>query len=567
MRHRKKRALCLLVSLSILFTLASILTISTTAVIGSPEPMIAIGDKFMIVQTAGGEVWGWGDNTNSVLGNASSLETGTSVTVPTKVHLPEGVTSVAISAGADHVLMLASDGNVYAWGNNEYGQLGIDNGGIPLSAPTPVTELADKSIIAVAAGQRFSLALSENGRVYSFGLNDKLQLGYTLENNAACSAIPHVVSDLQNAFIAQISAGVASVSAIDVNGKVYLWGDTANYLLGTENQVEPAAPFALPDKKTETPIADVALSATHSAFLQKDGKVGFMGLNNYGQYGNGATTDIPSVLFKVVDTSAWNISAIAASEQQTVLLARDGKVYTAGAKISNDKDSATDTFVPLFANTNGSPVAVAIAAAYQNGAMIAQDGSVWTWGDNLCGQLGSGAVGEGKATPTKICKQDGSAFEIGQATTVKDVPLKFKTSVPAPTYAIVIPSTIDVGELRQTDVTDPDRNSFTKFTISAEGVANLYGEKEILVSVSPKDASGIFCLQDENGSVLPFDLLPTKDSQMPIGSGDVFARFSENGSIDTWIRIDQSKITKSGVYNGVLVFSYSITDIDKEEEQ
>ena len=566
MRHRKKRALCLLVSLSILFTLASVLTISTTAVIGSPEPMIAIGDKFMIVQTADGELWGWGDNANSVLGNTTSLETGTNITVPTKIPLPSGVTSVAISAGADHVLMLDSDKKVYAWGNNEYGQLGIDNGGLSLSSPTLVTELADKSIIAVAAGQRFSLALSENGRVYSFGLNDKLQLGYTLENGTVYSSIPHVVSDLQSAFIAQISAGIASVSAIDADGKVYLWGDTANYLLGTTDSISPASPFALPSTKTEVPIVHSALSTTHSAFLQTDGKVGFMGLNNYGQYGNETTAESPTFLFKITDTSALNISAIATSEQQTVLLARDGKVYTAGAKVPNNRDSATNTFVPLFANTDGAPIAVAIAAAYKNGAMLAQDGSVWTWGDNLCGQLGNGSVDEGQATPVKVHKQDDSDFEIGQASTIKDVPLKFKTSAPAPTYTVVIPSTIDAGDLRQTDATDPDKNAFTKFTVSAENVANLYGEKEIQISVTSKDANGIFCLRDGKGSVLPFDLLPAKDSQTLIGSGDVFARFTENGSVDTWIRIDQSKITKSGVYNGVLVFSYSITDIDKEGE-
>ena len=566
MRHRKKRALCLLVSLSILFTLASVLTISTTAVIGSPEPMIAIGDKFMIVQTADGELWGWGDNANSVLGNTTSLETGTNITVPTKIPLPSGVTSVAISAGADHVLMLASDGNVYAWGNNEYGQLGIDNGGSSLSAPTLVEALASKNIVALAAGQRFSLALSDDGDVYSFGYNNKLQLGYTLENNDTYSASPRKVSNLDVAFITKISAGVASVSAIDADGKVYLWGDTKNYALGTDDSETPVAPFALPSTKTEVPIVHSALSTTHSAFLQTDGKVGFMGLNNYGQFGNEATTDNPVLKFQITDISALNISAIATSEQQTVLLSRDGKVYTAGAKVPNNRDSATNTFVPLFANTDGAPIAVAIAAAYQNGAMLAQDGSVWTWGDNSRGQLGNGSVDEGQATPVKVHKQDDSDFEIGQASTIKDVPLKFKTSAPAPTYTVVIPSTIDAGDLRQTDATDPDKNAFTKFTVSAENVANLYGEKEIQISVTSKDANGIFCLRDGKGSVLPFDLLPAKDSQTLIGSGDVFARFTENGSVDTWIRIDQSKITKSGVYNGVLVFSYSITDIDKGGE-
>ncbi|MBE6699855.1 MAG: hypothetical protein E7584_06435 [Ruminococcaceae bacterium] len=562
MRHYVKRALCLLVSLSILLTLASILTVSTTAVIDSPEPMIAIGDKFMIVQTASGEIWGWGDNASGVLGNVSSPETGTNITSPTKIDLPNGVTSVSISAGTDHVLMLGSDGNVYAWGNNEYGQLGVDNDGLPLSVPTCVTELEGKNMIAIAAGQRFSLALSDAGDVYSFGLGDKLQLGYELAGGVTHSATPSQILDLDTVFITQISAGIASLSATDIDGKTYLWGSTQNYLLGTDNQSTPAAPFALPSTKTTTPIVATSLSSTHSAFLQSDGTVGFMGLNNYGQYGNGTTNTNLSTAFKVTDTSALGICSIATSEQQTVLLSRDGTVYTAGARIPNDESSAGNTFATLFENA---PAATAIAAGYQNGAMLAQDGSVWTWGDNSRGQLGNGSVGESKAVPVKVCKHNGSNFDIGQAPTIKEVPLKFKTSVPAPTYAIVIPSTINVGELRQTDATDPDRNSFTKFTVSAQDVANLYGEKEIQISVSTKNENGVFSLQDGNGNVLPFDLLTTQDSQTPMSSGDILTSFTEDGSVDAWIRIDQSKITKSGIYNGVLVFSYSLNDINEEE--
>lgn len=563
MRHYVKRALCLLVSLSILLTLASILTISTTAVIGSPEPMIAIGDKFMIVQTASGEIWGWGDNASGVLGNVSSPETGTNITAPTKIDLPNGVTSVSISAGADHVLMLGSDGNVYAWGNNEYGQLGVDNGGLPLSVPTCVTELEGKNMIAIAAGQRFSLALSDAGDVYSFGLGDKLQLGYELADGATYSVAPTKVPALDNVFITQISAGIASVTVIDIDGKAYLWGSTKNYLLGTvDNQSVPALPFALPSTKTTTPLLASALCSTHSAFLQNDGDIGFMGLNNYGQYGNNESTPQHSARYKITHTSTLNISAIAVSEQQTVLLSRDGKVYTAGARIPNDESSAGNTFATLFENASA---ATAIAAGYQNGAMLAQDGSVWTWGDNSRGQLGNGSVGDGQATPVKVHLQNGSDFGIGQAPTIKEVPIKFKTSVPAPTYAIVIPSTINVGELRQTDATDPNRNSFTKFTVSAQDVANLYGEKEIQISVSTKNENGVFCLQDGNGNVLPFDLLSTQDSQTPMSNGDIMTSFTEDGSVDAWIRIDQSKITKSGIYNGVLVFSYSLNDINEEE--
>ena len=564
MRYCVKRVLCLVVSLCILLTLTVAFTLSTTASPTSNTPMISVGDKFIIVQTASGEIWGWGDNSAGVLGNISSPETGTNITSPSKVNLPDGITSVSVSAGTDHVLMLGSDGNVYAWGNNEYGQLGIDNSGTALTAPTIITELQDKSIVAVAAGQRFSLALTDGGDVYSFGLNDKLQLGYASEGNITYSAIPTQITALNNVFIKQINAGLASATAIDVDGKVYLWGSNKNYMLGTEgDQTTSALPFVLPNTKTTTPIVDSALSSTHSAFLLSDGTVGFMGLNNYGQYGNGATDSNPSVRFRVTDTSALNICDIAVSEQQTVLLSRNGDVFVAGARIQNDGSSASNTFVSLFANQEQSPAASAISAGYQNGAMIAQDGSVWVWGDNSRGQLGNGVVGDAEAAPVKVQKQDHSDFDIGQAPSIKDVPLRFTTSIPAPTYSIVIPATIDVGKLHQTDANDPDRNSLTKFTLSANGVANLYGEKEIQVSVSSKNVNGAFYLQDGNGATLPFDLLTSENSQTPISSGDILARFTADGSVDTWIRIDQSKILQSGIYNGILVFSYSIADISQ----
>ena len=561
MRHHAKRALCLFVSLSILLTLVSVLTLSTTAVIGSPEPMIAIGDKFMIIQTATGEIWGWGDNANGVLGNASGEETGTNITSPVEIDFPANVTSITISAGADHVLALGSDGNVYAWGNNASGQLGFDNGGAIQSTPTLVEALKNKNVIAVSAGRYFSLALTDGGQIYSFGKNTLLQLGY--ETAEEFSAAPTLIASLNGVFITQICAGYDSAIAIDTDGKAYLWGSTKNCVLGTddENPVSQS-PTQLPTTKTTTPIEAVALSANHSAFLLNNGQIGFMGLNKYSQYGNGETDLETSKRFKSVDTSSMNITAIAASEQQTVLLSANGTVYTAGARVPNTTETASTTFVPLFDGMGEFPVASAIAAGYQNGAIIAQDGSVWAWGDNSRGQLANGKVDDGSAVPTKVFQAENSAFDTGNTSSVKDVPMTFKTSVPSPTYAVVIPSSIHVGELRQTDADSPDRYAVKEgFVIEALNVANLYGEKEIVLWVEPGEGE-IFCLQDANGTTLPFDILLAQDAQTPLASGDVLARFSQNGTTQTWIRVDQSLITKSGVYNGVLTFRYSLVDVE-----
>ena len=557
MRNRVKRVLCLLTSLAMLLAIVSVFTLSTTASIPSKGPMISVGNKFMIVQTASGEIWGWGDNTTGVLGNAYSETTGANITSPTKIALPTGVTAVSTSAGFDHVLMLGSDGNVYAWGNNTAGQLGTSNGDM-LTTPTLVEGLRGKNIVSVSAGKQFSLALTEGGKVYSFGKNNKLQLGY--EPTADYSATPTLVEALSGVFVSQINAGEASVSAIDVNGKVYLWGDTANYILGTENnKTEPVLPFSL---SISTSIVSSDLSINHSAYLRNDGKITFLGRNDYGQLGNGRNpSSTPSYEFRTTDTSALNVTALAVADTQTVLLTVDGKVFTAGARNPNDTGSATNTFVPLFDENASAPAAVAIGAGYRNGAMIAQDGSILTWGDNLCGQLGNGKTSEGETSPVKVSIADDSDFDMGQAPTVMGVPMTFTTSVPSPTYSIQIPSTVDVGELRQASEDSEDRYHLTKFTVTAKDVDNLFDEKEIQISVKSNDEGGIFALRDTNGVTLPFELFAEEGAQTPINSGDVFARFEANGSVDTWLRIDQSKITQSGIYNGVLIFSYTVENI------
>ena len=549
MRHCVKRTLCVLVSISVLLTLISVFTLSTTASSASSPPTISVGNNFMIAQTNIGEIWGWGDNSTNVLGTALEEGTGdTNIKNPVKIDLPGTVTSKAISAGFDHVLALGSDGNVYAWGKNEHGQLGIAASETPVTTPTLVEGLHNKNVKAIAAGRYFSLALTDGGDVYSFGINTKLQLGYELAEESH-SATPTLISDLDSLFITQISAGYDSAAAQTSDGKVYLWGSTENCILGINDSPTEALPFELSSVLLTTTIHTAVLSQNHSAFLLNDGTVAFYGNNQYGQYGNGTTNPEDSKKFKVNnDATALNITTIAISHQQTVVLSANGKVYTAGARLPNDADTASNTFVALVDGAGQMPLANTIAAGYQNGAMIAQDGSVWTWGDNSCGQLGKGTASDASATPVKVMQNANTPFDLGNHPFVKDVPMVFKTTVPSPSYAVVIPSS------------DADNRYATKegFTIEANNVTNLLG-KEIVVTVEPGEGD-IFYLYDGNETYLPFDILTSADSQTPIQSGEVLARFSQDGSVQTWIRVDQSLISKSGIYNGVLTFRYSVVD-------
>ncbi len=566
MHHHAKRALCVLVSLSVLFMLLSALTLSTIASSDPITPDIAVGDGFIIVQTNKGEVWGWGDNSDGVLGNPQSIETNKDILTPIKINLP-GIQSIAISAGYDHVLLLGSDGNVYAWGNNSAGQLGVTSTEDTVTVPTLVDKLCGKNIVAVAAGDRFSLALSGDGTVYSFGINDKGQLGYELtDSSAEFSVTPKTIKTLNGISVAKISAGAASAIAIDENGQAYLWGSTANFVLGEELTPDHKLPYLLPTSKTTPPITCAALSANHSAFLLNDSTIGFMGVNEYGQYGNGTTNAEASKKFNITtNTATLNITDIAVSDQQTVLLGSDGKVYTAGNRLPNNAESASNTFVPLF--DEDEKTAIAIAAGYQNAAMIASDGSVWAWGDNSHGQLGNDEAGIAKATPTKVIKSDDFSYITDNTSHVKDVPIRVTTSVPSPKYTVVIPTTVNVGKLHQTDEISPSRYSWTQFDIQVNNVENLFGEKAIRVWVEPGDGES-FCLQDGNGNTIPFELFPYSNADAPIPEDGVLKEFTQSEQTDeVWIRIDQSKISKTGVYSGIMTFHYTVVDIPQNDAE
>ena len=562
MRHCVKRALCVLVSLSILFTLSSVFTLSTTASSETVTPSIAVGNNFIIVQTNKGELWGWGDNSGAVLGNPQSFETNQNVSTPTKIELPSGIHSVSMSAGFDHVLMLGSDGNVYAWGHNTSGQLGSPIGADFISAPTIVEGLRGKNIVAVAAGKQFSLALSRDGTVYSFGNNDLCQLGYEMaEDSEQFSATPIQIAIPTNVAIKQISVGYASAVAIDADGKAYLWGSTENCILGvTASNPVYKTPFEFKKAELTSPVFSVAMSQNHSAFLLGDDCIGFLGFNKYGQYGNTLATTEPSTVLKTVDISPLHVKSIAVSDSQTVLLSYTGKVYTAGARWQEAAESAANTFVPLFDQTEQAPTAVAIAAGYQNGAMLAQDGAIWVWGSNSNAQLGNGTQGDGQGTPTKVWRSDDLTYITAIKPFEKDVAITVKTSVPAPSYTVTIPSTVDVDELCQIDASSPSRYSWTQFYVETQNVENLFGEKAIRVWVEPGEGD-TFCLQDDNGNTIPFELFPYRSATTPLLNGEILKEFTQSDRDEVWIRIDKSQISKTGIYSGILTFHYAVVDI------
>jgi len=169
---------------------------------------IAAGDAFSLALDTSGRVWGWGDNEYGEIGNGVASGVGFNGTnTPILVQGVSNVIAIAAGAsassgdinitGGGHSIALTADKRVWTWGDNEFGELGR---GTLTYDPTPrvVTALTNQYVVAIAGGLGFTLAVTSNGHVYAWGDNTFGQLG-TNTSAVALTNSPMLVSGISNA--------------------------------------------------------------------------------------------------------------------------------------------------------------------------------------------------------------------------------------------------------------------------------------------------------------------------------------------------------------------------------
>ena len=137
--------------------------------------------------------------------------------------LTSGVT--AVSAGYNHSLAV-QNGAVWAWGKNTNGELGVNPGQYTYN-PTPNMVNGLSNIVAVAAGDGYSLALDQHGNVWAWGYNFNGQLGDGTTNN--CST-PELLTSITG--VAAIATGNEHSLALKSDGSVWVWGMNSSGELG-----------------------------------------------------------------------------------------------------------------------------------------------------------------------------------------------------------------------------------------------------------------------------------------------------------------------------------------------
>jgi alpha-tubulin suppressor-like RCC1 family protein len=332
------------------------------------------------------------------------------------------VATPAVAAGNQHSLYLRSDGTVWAWGYNEYGQLGdgTNGTGTHKSAPVQVKGVGGSGfltgITAIAAGGNNSLALDSNGDVFSWGYNGENQLGDG--TNVSRSTPVHVLGwggagELTG--VTAISVGFNHSLALKSNGEVYAWGYNGNGQLGFTSLTQSPHPMHVSGGTSGTTnlndVIAISAGSDHSLALKSNGDVYAWGRNVDGQLGigtSGAGTNKNTPEKVLGGTSGTanltGVTAIAGGSNHSLALKSDGTLWAWGwnnvGQLGNGTTTEHNTPVQV---QGGLSDIKAISAGINFSLVLKNDGMVWAWGANGSGQLGNGTTGAGaNSTPAQV---------------------------------------------------------------------------------------------------------------------------------------------------------------------
>lgn len=243
---------------------------------------ISAGGQHSLALLEDGKVMAWGGNGWGELGDGTTTASDEPVEV-------KGLSEVAaISAGYYHSLALLKSGKVMAWGNDEDGELG-DGTTTNSDEPVEVGELSEAT--AISGGRFFSLAVLKDGKVMSWGYNAYGQLGggssegpEKCGSKAPCSVKPVEVKGLSEEVTAVAAGGWHSLAVLK-DGKVMSWGLNSRGQLGDGTTTNSDEPVEVGAGLTE--VAAVSAGLLDSMALSKSGKVMAWGQNGSGQLGDG----------------------------------------------------------------------------------------------------------------------------------------------------------------------------------------------------------------------------------------------------------------------------------------
>lgn len=348
--------------------------------------MIVAMQYYSLALLSDGSVWTWGRNQDGQIGDGTTNNRLT----PYRVSIPDIVTTVG--SGRSHSVVARSGGGLWAWGYNRFGQLG-DSTTTGRLLPVQVSTLTT-TIVDIAGGRNHTIALKgSNGEVWVWGDNSYGQLG---DNTTTDSHVPIEVTAISNAL--DVAAGHDFCAVLLSGGAVKTWGMNEEGQLGDNSTTDRHVPVNVSGLGAGSGVTAVDAGDYHTMALKSDGTVWAWGNNSNGLLGDGSTDD-SSVPVQVQGLTG--IDSIEAGLYHSTALQNDGTVWTWGYNSDGQLGDGTTarSLVPI--QVDGLSEIVQLAAGGTYTMALQNDGTIWVFGSNQYGQLGDGTTTR-RLTPVPI---------------------------------------------------------------------------------------------------------------------------------------------------------------------
>jgi len=382
-----------------------------------------------------GKLYGWGENTFGAIGDGTILVRSNPVQIGNSswTMVATGGTS---TAGQQTSYAIRSDGGLFAWGDNSYGQRGVGGAASPLS---PV-QIGTSSWSVVSGGNQFTMAITIDGKLYSWGRNDTGQLGIsgsttTFTWSKIVSSGTHTLAirsdsrlfawglnnigqlgdgttsnrsspvQVASGSYTQISAGLSNSYAIRSDGSLWTWGDNSQGSLGdpAAGTIGRSSPAQLGTDSWS--LVSASLGLNYVLATRSDKTLYGWGNNFYGSLGNYTLQSLTNSNIQsptqVSGGGSWN--AISAGGSHTLAIKSDNKLY--GWGLNNIGQTANN-------GTTFSWTKIASGALFS--VAIRSDGLLFAWGNNQGGQLGFGDT-VNRSSPTQVGTSSWSQIAAGDS--------------------------------------------------------------------------------------------------------------------------------------------------------
>jgi alpha-tubulin suppressor-like RCC1 family protein len=295
-----------------------------------------------------------------------------------------------VASGQFHSLALTDSGEVFVWGRNDVGQLGLPESSDTLPKPLP---LPSKTVY-VTAGAYYSIFIQEDGSLLGFGQNLVGELGIEDSSNYVT---PHVLPALPSKAV-QVACGWNHTIVLLEDGTVYGTGRNAEGQLGLGHNKQVRT-WRKINFHNPVKISAIACGANYfSLALTTEGQVWSWGYNEEGCLGVGHAIDTPFPL--LIEGFPGRVIAIACGDRHSLALAEDNTLYSWGWNAKGQLGCVGEnrlvpkvvSLSPAITDSLSSPPPspspiISIACGYYHSVVFCMNDEVYTWGGNEYGEL------------------------------------------------------------------------------------------------------------------------------------------------------------------------------------